>query len=451
MFLYFITFLSANRFPNYINHDLLHRTQSEEPPRSPRELLEQQRSIFSTFDTFSHPSDLETSKSDLFMSEHMHGHSRNLSQVSSGISDRSIDSHDIAALQSNNNFIDSSLVNTTGCIDFMESATQLHYNSNSLPRRKCFYHANDYQTNSLPRRHGNQYDFDGNETDEATERIKASLAQFRAHGTFSLESNASSNQSVECTKRRFSCAIPETLRHLNESDFEDLQQIVRRNSVNIFYTRAQSDDDDEDESETEEYCSTCDSGEEEEEEEDEEAEDLKNEKEIFIDFKPSMSPQQSPYGRNVRLQKTRSEGEIMYEKRREINHNDVPMVSTSEEELKVPDNDNERYSYSPFPIKDESICDKDHYLKLPKYIKAANGKNRREAFRKRSTSLEQSAVPDDNDDNKSGDSKPTSPIDKYKNISTFPSSDSLANDLTRDHSDGNWNESQVTVLQVDPK
>lgn len=185
----------------------------------------------------------------------MHGHSQNLSQASA-ISDRSIDSRDIAALQSNNNFIDPGLISSSGCIDFMEAATQLHYN-NSLPRRKCFYHPSDYQTNSLPRKHAKQYDFDGNETTNTAERIRANLAQFRAHGTFSLESNADSSSDI--TRRRYSSAIPETMRHLNENDFEDLQSVVRRNSVNAFYTRAQSDDDDDDDEDTEseEYCSTC--------------------------------------------------------------------------------------------------------------------------------------------------------------------------------------------------
>lgn len=223
--------------------------------------------------------------------------------------------------------------------------------------------------------------------------------------------------------------------------------------------QSQTDDDDD------EYCSTCESDSDDE---------SKIEKEIFIDFKPSVAPLRNAYtqGNATRLQKTMSEGEIMYEKRRsEINHNDIPMVSsTSEEELKVPDIDNigsggggkERYTYSAFPIKDESICDKKQFLKLPKNGKpivdsGGGGKIRREIFRKRSISLEQSQFDESEagsgGDNRSagdgaGGSKLASPI---KNISAFASSDSLANDLTRDHSDGNWNESQVTVLQVDPR
>ncbi|KAI4480064.1 hypothetical protein M0804_010425 [Polistes exclamans] len=43
----------------------------------------------------------------------------------------------------------------------------------------------------------------------------------------------------------------------------------------------------------------------------------------------------------------------------------------------------------------------------------------------------------------------TSPVTGIPGTSPFASSDSLANDITRDHSDGIWNESQATVLQAD--
>lgn len=483
---------------------MLQRTQSEEPPRSPRSSYDQQQqqrsSIFNQFDTYSqHASDLGTSKSsEIFVTEHHHHRQTHLRNLS-GTTDRSIDSKDLAAMQLNNNFIESDYVNTSGCIEFMERATQLHSNSNSLPRRKCLYHANEYHTNSLPRHVCHQYDLDGNETAAANngeaddddddenddnghfqaQKIKANLAQFRVHGTFSLDSSGSGEMS---SKRRYSCAIPETMRHLNPSDLKELQAVVRRNSMNALYQR-QSNDGDEDEEDDEEeeesyydeegdideqtdddddeFCSTCES---------DSDDDSKIEKEIFIDFKPSVSPLRNAYAQGIatRLQKTMSEGEIMFEKRRsEINHNDILMVSsTSEEELKVPNNDmigggKERYTYSAFPIKDESICDKKQFLKLPKNGKPIDhhhggGKIRREIFRKRSISLEQSQFDESENgsvgDNRSGSggggSKLASPI---KIISTFASSDSLANDLTRDHSDGNWNESQVTVLQVDPK
>lgn len=244
---------------------MLQRTQSEEPPRSPRSLQQQRSSIFNQFETYEqHASELGTSKSsEIFVSEYQQRqtHSRNLS----GTTDRSIDSKDLAAMQSNNNFIDSDYVNTSGCIEFMERATQLHSNSNSLPRRKCLYHANEHHTNSLPRHqtYGNQQteaNGDNGEADEddddendddgnRAQRIKANLAQFRVHGTFSLDSSGSGEMS---SKRRYSCAIPEVMRHLNPSDFEELQAVVRRNSMNVFYQRPSNDaDDDEDEEEEE--------------------------------------------------------------------------------------------------------------------------------------------------------------------------------------------------------
>lgn len=249
---------------------MLQRTQSEEPPRSPRSLFEQQQhrsSIFNQFDSYEqHASELGTSKSsDIFVAEHYHRktHSRN----PSGTTDRSIDSKDVAAIQSNNNFIDTDYINTSGCIEFMEQATQLHLNSNSLPRRKCLYHANEHHTNSLPRQSGHHaYDFDGNKTaadngeadddgendddgNVQAQRIKANLAQFRVHGTFSLDSSGSG----EMSKRRYSCAMPEIMRHLNPSDFEELQALVRRNSMNVFYQHQSTDaDEDEDEEEDQE-------------------------------------------------------------------------------------------------------------------------------------------------------------------------------------------------------
>uniref|UniRef100_A0A1I8PWH9 Uncharacterized protein n=1 Tax=Stomoxys calcitrans TaxID=35570 RepID=A0A1I8PWH9_STOCA len=53
----------------------------------------------------------------------------------------------------------------------------------------------------------------------------------------------------------------------------------------------------------------------------------------------------------------------------------------------------------------------------------------------------------------SGISAPPSPLrdEPIGHASTYPSSDSLANDVTRDHSDGHWNESEVTVLMAEQR
>lgn len=419
------------------------RTQSEEP-RSPFDFhgTMHNKSVFTNFDAYSRASsrqsDLETSKSDIFLSDIL-THSRNLSQDSATTTGGR--SFDFSASKESVSIIENlKHANHGGCFEFIENATQLPFDSNSLPRRKCAYHAEDYQTHSLPRRDVNKhlrevYKIDSSDTD----RSSFDMNRFRAHGTFSIESAMGSNQNIADTmKRRYSCGLQETMRHLNQTDLEDLQALVRRNSTNTFYHVHHHSDEEDESEESEEYCSTCES-----------ESDSKQEKEIFIDFKPQMSPVPSPRGRRKRLQKAMSEGEILFDKRREIGSDEVPVTSTSEEDLKLKEIEDSGYLYSNVPIKDEGICMKSNLLKLP-HEKGV--KNRRDAFRKRSISLEESGPDDGEGDEKPAKSIPSSPglDDKSKDISTFPSSDSLANDLTRDHSDGNWNESQATVLQIEP-
>lgn len=60
---------------------------------------------------------------------------------------------------------------------------------------------------------------------------------------------------------------------------------------------------------------------------------------------------------------------------------------------------------------------------------------------------------EERDEKGSGISAPPSPLreEAIGHASTYPSSDSLANDITRDHSDGHWNESEVTVLMAEQR
>lgn len=427
-------------------HGPVFRTQSEEPPRSPREMLDSMHNK-SIFDP--------TYATEIFPQQHILLRSQNLSQGST-VSGRSLDysklsQESVPYSVNDNNYADANTVNYTECIDFMERATQLPFDSNSLPRRKCSYHANEYQTNSLPRKDANQIyrdairttsnNFDGNVNNAHAQP----LLQFRTHGTFSIESNMGSNQNLnDSMQRRYSCGI----QHLNQADFENMKSILRRNSMDAFYYTQDNDydeDNDEeiedeedeindDESESEEYCSTCESDSE-----------SQLQREIFIDFKPSISPVHSR--RRKRLQKTVSDGEMLMEKRIEFGPKEATITSTSEEELKIRENDNATVIYSNLPIKDEGIFNNNNLCNLlkPPIERDINANNRREAFRKRSISLEESG------DEKSGSDGSKGADDKDKNISTFPSSDSLANDLTRDHSDANWNESQATVLQIDQR
>ncbi|XP_050347879.1 uncharacterized protein LOC126771818 [Nymphalis io] len=182
----------------------------------------------------------------------------------------------------------------------------------------------------------------------------------------------------------------------------------------------------------------------------------KNEKEIIIDFEPRPDEEAIPFTtlrrKNKRiLQKTLSEGEILLDARKtEINSDgikDAPIVmSTSQENMTKEDREREaKYrqyvsqNYSQTPIKDEGIF----------------GFEPDGSF---STAKSSPASPDPIGCNVDVEQK-TKLTNTKNNITTIlapleksspcASSESLTVDQSRDHSDGMWNESQTTVLQVD--
>lgn len=378
------------------------------------------------------------------------------------------------------------------------------YERNSLPRQKCEHHKHEFHTYSLPRKephhpphlphphqhqhyHPTQYNDSCNRTD-STETFNGPLVP-RQNPNTSM-SHESSMESIRQQPQR------DSNDSLDRRSYENIVAYKRPSYPNIqpahqqhqtLQRRRSSYQPNGRSTPSEDVCSTCES----EMSQTTTACDtvVKQEKEIFIDFKPRISPITSPRSRKKRLQKTLSEGEILFDQRRYSElcaDAAVPIASASEEDLKTPiddDDDNEAtasaaklmYSYRNAPIKDEGICDNNHLFKLPRDDEAV--RTRREAFRKRSISLEDPSVFFEDDDclpspvttigtmtttttvqvhTPAKSASPPSPSCMADELSVrghsdFPSTDSLANDLTRDHSDSIWNESQATVLQADPR
>ncbi|KAL0821657.1 hypothetical protein ABMA28_005098 [Loxostege sticticalis] len=229
----------------------------------------------------------------------------------------------------------------------------------------------------------------------------------------------------------------------------------------------------------------------------------KNEKEIIIDFEPRPDDEAIPFTtlrrKNKRLlQKTLSEGEILLDVRKtEINTNeakDGPIVmSTSQENMTREDREREAMyrqyigqNYTQTPIKDEGIFGfepdgsfsssdgnapyEDFHEKYISY--------KHEPFRNRSVSFEEPTefinVRDEVHELSTAKSSPGSPepdnldvdvdhktkraiisntvttiLTPLEKTSPCASNESLTVDHSRDHSDGLWNESQTTVLQID--
>lgn len=202
-------------------------------------------------------------------------------------------------------------------------------------------------------------------------------------------------------------------------------------------------------SSSDESCSTCES-------ESEKEDDKHEEKEIFIDFKPRVSPIPSPSTlKKKKLQKTLSEGEILLDRSKPTK---PTATAASQEHLQsppeTPQQQDSNLQFSETPIKDEGA-----FLGSP----TSSTELRKESFRKRSVSLDEPTSTEyeedegqekglleemeaDGKDDKMVTAPPSPSREErlsIKSHSPFHSSESLA---TRDNSDGIWNESQATIM-----
>jgi hypothetical protein len=289
------------------------------------------------------------------------------------------------------------------------------YGMHSLPRKNCVHHQHDqFHSHSLPRRdhqhhHSHMHD---------TRRMSAYIPQEH-----------------HIVPRRFSYAV---VTH-------DPMQSIQLYKPPSFYPQP-SVKPDEELVRSDESCLSGESGEEDEADE---------EQEIFIDFKPRISPVPSPKlvtTKKKKLVKTLSEGEILVDRQKDRMDQQAIGASASEEDLKVMEVERslDHLHYTHAPIQDEDVCKPD----ILKQVTPMNGGTKREAFRKRSVSLEDPAADLQPVKKLSfAKSAPPSPCLEELSVPThsaFPSSDSLTNNesAAKDHSDGIWNESQCTVLRA---
>ncbi|XP_068151483.1 uncharacterized protein [Drosophila tropicalis] len=208
----------------------------------------------------------------------------------------------------------------------------------------------------------------------------------------------------------------------------------------------------------------------------------RDEEEIFIDFKPHVSPKPSPkiqikhrkqHKAEIAMRKMQQQRmaqaaaltlpklkpqpvEIEVRKvehRASENHQEYDEEEDDEDEEdedeEQEEEDEERQQQNEIDNEEEPL-----YENITPVAPITNLVDKRSQFRKRSVSLDDADHPSVNimalppiiGGSPSRDEHEQQDLLMLANVSTYPSSDSLANDNTRDHSDGIWNESQVTVL-----
>ncbi|XP_065078068.1 uncharacterized protein LOC135701218 [Ochlerotatus camptorhynchus] len=517
-------------------HEQLHRTHSEESPKSPFTITSppSKSPLMQHFEmpsrTSSQLSHSETSRSDNYPLDRIMTHSRNHSQ-DSATSYRSTDGSRTSYETSSYPYemYDSIIIPRKGSHTLSNEPFQVlrrdieqvhhhgHENgyvfeTHSLPRRTCIHHKpEEFHTHTLPRRdyHPHHHheiifkdqlkmppqellisngsvnqdirSFDSNslnrrmsaqqvamQQDKQNQQRRASYA-YVTPDTHSLSRrNSITHQQVQKVQPMIQAHIQQQQQQPPQKQPQQpppqqqqqiFQPLVKPQAPIIFSQPVHPppscpitppniqplDMQDDTKSSSDESCSTCDS---ESEKED------KEEQEIFIDFKPRVSPVPSPSSiKKKKLLKTLSEGEILLDRKKSKPTVLIPAnaISASEEDLKSPavvdpHKANAKLQFSETPIKDEGI-----------FIGGPAADQRKESYRKRSVSLDEPTSVEEEKgllEELEADSKddrmvtaPPSPSreDKLsiKSHSPFHSSESLG---TRDNSDGIWNESQATIM-----
>lgn len=355
------------------DHEQLHRTFSEEPPRSPFEMGTHVGTHVHMSRTSSRQSNFtETSRSDMT-------HSRNPS-AESGTSFRSTD------LSSSKCDSVISFKPTTEFFSDFPDIERPYYDTHSLPRKSCIHHQQrseqplQYHSYSLPRRESSPKPIcKHNQAKSSTHINSENVHHFMGDNVEgeSFEQYPSTAKNLPNHRRMSHSVVTRSNRHI----------LPRRNSVHqSSYHRPSFEDSQSSRCVPSLTTSTISPPQE--------------EKEIFIDFKPHLSPP-SPMGRKRGLLKTRSEGEILIDRRRGSIIDVIGPTSQSDEDLLKSGNlkldieiDEERFRYQCMPIKDEGIFGEQPFFMLRNHQNQQEQQSLfeeaglRERFRKRSTSLD---------------------------------------------------------------